>query len=270
MPSPSLRVCAIAAQAAALIPIRSTLSPERFELSYSPDIATLRDLLQQESHAPPDCLVLLEPAAIAEMLQKPLALPMVLLIDPPPTSLPEATAQVLPPHQLENLATTIETAIAKFLHLQPLPSDLYLEDTIEAQQRRLSLKLKERLGYLGVYYKRDPRQFLRHMAADERQAYLERMRQTYREIVLEYFRTRNEAAELKLNQDIDRFVNMAFFADMSVSQVLEIHMELMDDLAKQLEIEGRHKGVLLDYRITLIDIIAHLSEMYRRSIPREA
>ncbi len=270
MPTPSLRVCAIAAQAAALIPIRTVLPPERFELSHSPDIVTLRELLQQDHHAPPDCLVLLEPTAIEEVTAKPLALPMVILTEEPPPALPVETALLLSPHRLAELATTVEAAIANFLHLQPLPSDLYLEDTMEAQQRRLSLKLKERLGYLGVYYKRDPRQFLRHMPADERQAYLDRMRQTYREIVLEYFRARNEAADLKLNQDIDRFVNMAFFADMSVSQVLEIHMDLMDSLAKQLEIEGRHKGVLLDYRITLIDIIAHLSEMYRRSIPREA
>jgi circadian clock protein KaiA len=27
---------------------------------------------------------------------------------------------------------------------------------------------------------------------------------------------------------------------------------------------------LLDYRLTLIDTIAHLCEMYRRSIPRES
>ncbi|NJK59635.1 MAG: hypothetical protein HC918_04430 [Oscillatoriales cyanobacterium SM2_1_8] len=215
----------------------------------------------------------MEPQAIGEMARQPLALPMVFLTDAPPSlasEAPEVAALVIPLQQSAELAVGIEAAIANFLHLQPLPSEPYLEATIEAQQRRLSLKLKERLGYLGVYYKRDPRQFLRHLPEDERQAYLERMRQTYREIVLEYFRTRNDAAELKLNQDIDRFVNLAFFADMSVSQVLEIHMELMDSLAKQLEIEGRHKGVLLDYRITLIDIIAHLSEMYRRSIPREA
>ena len=56
---------------------------------------------------------------------------------------------------------------------------------------------------------------------------------------------------------------------MSVSQVLEIHMELMDRLAKKLKLEGRSEDILLDYRLTLIDAIAHLCEMYRRSIPRE-
>jgi circadian clock protein KaiA len=46
-------------------------------------------------------------------------------------------------------------------------------------------------------------------------------------------------------------------------------MELMDALATQLKLEGRSEEILLDYRLTLIDIIAHLCEMYRRSIPRE-
>ena len=47
-------------------------------------------------------------------------------------------------------------------------------------------------------------------------------------------------------------------------------MDLMDILAKQLKLEGRSDEVLLDYRLTLIDVIAHLCEMYRRSIPRDS
>jgi circadian clock protein KaiA len=45
-------------------------------------------------------------------------------------------------------------------------------------------------------------------------------------------------------------------------------MELMDEFVKQLRLEGRNDEILLDYRITLIDMIAHLCELYRRSIPR--
>lgn len=56
---------------------------------------------------------------------------------------------------------------------------------------------------------------------------------------------------------------------MSVPQIVEIHMELIDEISKQLKLEGRSEEILLDYRLTLIDIIAHLCEMYRRSIPRE-
>ena len=46
-------------------------------------------------------------------------------------------------------------------------------------------------------------------------------------------------------------------------------MELMEAFSQQLKLEGRSEEVLLDYRLTLIDVLAHLAEMYRRSIPRE-
>jgi circadian clock protein KaiA len=76
-------------------------------------------------------------------------------------------------------------------------------------------------------------------------------------------------AKINLNQLIDDFVDQAFIADISVAQIVEIHMELMDNFSKQLKLEGRSEEILLDYRLTLIDVIAHLCEMYRRSIPRE-
>jgi circadian clock protein KaiA len=46
-------------------------------------------------------------------------------------------------------------------------------------------------------------------------------------------------------------------------------MEIMDDFAKQLKLEGRNEEVVLDYRLTLIDTLANLCEMYRRSIPQD-
>ena len=135
---------------------------------------------------------------------------------------------------------------------------------LSLQQQRLAEKLKERLGYLGVYYKRNPQNFLRNMTQAERQELLEKLRTDYRIIVLKYF-----SKDSNLNQKIDDYVNVAFFADISVSQLVEIHMDLMDEFSKQLQLEGRSEDILLDYRLTLIDVIAHLCEMYRRSIPRE-
>ena len=61
----------------------------------------------------------------------------------------------------------------------------------------------------------------------------------------------------------------AFFRDLAVSEIVKIHMELMEKFSNQLKLEGRSEDILLDYRLTLIDIIAHLCEMYRRSVPRE-
>jgi len=174
--------------------------------------------------------------------------------------------------QIHDLSTIIDQAIATFIKISPqirhqiyvnIP-DIPVSESLSVQQQRLADKLNERLGYLGVYYKRDSQSFLRNLCPEDRKDYIERLKRVYRLIVLEYFSEKNG----DLNQNIDEFVNLSFFADLSISQVLEIHMELMDELAKQLRLEGRNEEILLDYRITLIDIIAHLCELYRRSIPR--
>jgi circadian clock protein KaiA len=177
-------------------------------------------------------------------------------------------------HQVSAIVPEITRAIAQFvdfashLHLPPIfnqnhsPKDTKIQNFLMPHE--LSLKLKARLGYLGVYYKRNSMHFWRNISDQERQKLLNQLQAEYRHIVLRYF-----TEDAALNQDIDNLVNRAFFADISVPQIVEIHMELMDEFANQLKLEGRSEEVLLDYRLTLIDIIAHLCEMYRRSIPRE-
>ena len=175
------------------------------------------------------------------------------------------------------IASSIDRAIAQFLKLStPVPVN-YQSATVDAtvqltaqsllsrQQRRLAEKLRERLGYLGVYYKRNSQIFLRNLSAPEKQKFLEQLKSSYRDILLHYF-----SQDTAVNNQIDEFVNLAFFADVPVTQIVEIHMELMDEFAKQLKLEGRNEEILLDYRLTLIDAIAHMCEMYRRSIPKEA
>ena len=175
------------------------------------------------------------------------------------------------------IASSIDRAIAQFLKLStPVPLN-YQSATVDAtvqltaqsllsrQQRRLAEKLRERLGYLGVYYKRNSQIFLRNLSAPEKQKFLDQLKSSYRDILLHYF-----SQDTAVNNQIDEFVNLAFFADVPVTQIVEIHMELMDEFAKQLKLEGRNEEILLDYRLTLIDAIAHMCEMYRRSIPKEA
>jgi circadian clock protein KaiA len=180
-------------------------------------------------------------------------------------------------NELSQIGFAIDQAISKFIQLPPnhpqeesqaapefveFPTNRSL--SLKAQQLRLAEKLKERLGYLGVYYKRNPQNFLRHMTQTQRETLLRQLKDEYREIILSYF-----SDDSALNQRIDDFVNVAFFADIPVSQIVEMHMDLMDEFSKQLKIEGRSDEILQDYRLTLIDTIAHLCEMYRRSIPRE-
>jgi circadian clock protein KaiA len=183
---------------------------------------------------------------------------------------------------LEHLSEKVDLAIAQFLRLAPLqcvatiatptqqPSPsrgdgIAATDPILLQQQRLTERLKERLGYLGVYYKRDPQRFLRNLAPPEAKHLIGLLETTYRDIVLNYFSRAGDP-----NSSIEHFVDMAFFADIPVTKIVEIHMNLMDEFSKQLKLEGRSEAILLDYRLTLIDVIAHLCEMYRRSIPRNS
>ncbi|MDY7003875.1 MAG: circadian clock protein KaiA [Cyanobacteriota bacterium] len=179
--------------------------------------------------------------------------------------------------QLSQIDFYIGQSIQEFLKLSPSnystnksqkPSQITDENTqklLNQQQRRLSEKLRERLGYLGVYYKRNATNFIRNMPPEERRKFLDRLNLDYRHIVLKYFSKDNS-----VNSQIDEFVNLCFFSDIPVTQIVEIHMDLMDEFSKQLQLEGRSEEILLDYRLTLIDTIAHLCEMYRRSIPRES
>jgi circadian clock protein KaiA len=204
----------------------------------------------------------------------------------PATSLDQAPGEVeeslftyhiaevsMPATESNNISHYLDQAIARFINLSHAcrvtratstagVSPKSEQTSLQQQQRRLSEKLKERLGYLGVYFKRNPQNFLRHLPAAEKQELLEKLREDYRSIVLCYF-----LEDGTLNQRIDDFVNVAFFADIPTAQIVEIHMDLMDEFSKQLKLEGRSEEILLDYRLTLIDVIAHLCEMYRRSIP---
>ncbi len=188
----------------------------------------------------------------------------------------DAVIQVTPA-ELGTIESKVHEAINQFLKLPANPNVLVdntnaSTDTrdnrvflLSLQQQRLTEKLQERLGYLGVYYKRNSQNFVRNMTVEERHEFLDQLRQDYRQIILSYFSSDDKT----LNQRIDDYVNLAFFADVSISKVVEIHMELMDNFSKQLHMEGRSEEILLDYRLTLIDVLAHLCEMYRRSIPRE-
>ena len=241
-----------------------------------------------------DCLILEDnpdSCAIAQLQAQAILLPTVILQVDSNSSLFEQSivGEGHPSHhyqvvkrydsalQLEQLHDWIEQAINQFLRVSPdsqvwgrTKTEVSLDEhashaQILSQQQRLAERLKERLGYLGVYYKRNPEQFLRYLPQPQRQDFLEHLKVEYRRIILSYF-----AKTETLNQQIDHFVNLAFFADVSVPKIVELHMELMDEFAKQLKLEGRSEEILLDYRLALIDVIAHLCEMYRRSIPRES
>jgi len=304
-PKPSLCVCLDSEEMAqAVLPV---LRSDRYTLSVFKSVQQLCQFIETEKQTL-DCLILQDNAYLPSLTTwlhgQATVLPLIILSDAPGKpqpwdhsfrggAPPAADGETIPielvhfvyhtaeiwitPNQLPQIDEWIDQAIARFIALAPncrlagcfieLEStpELGSQNLLQLQQQRLTEKLKERLGYLGVYYKRNSQNFLRHLPPDQRQELLDRLKIDYRDIVLCYF-----ANDGSLNQRIDEFVNTAFFTDLPVSQVVEIHMELMDAFSKQLKLEGRSEEILLDYRLTLIDIIAHLCEMYRRSIPRES
>mgnify|MGYP003348544392 CR=1 FL=1 len=88
------------------------------------------------------------------------------------------------------------------------------------------------------------------------------LRRPYRDLLISYFRDPAAA-----NQALESFVNTAFFSDLPITKVVEIHVNLIDGFSKQLKLEGHKIEFLQDYRLALLDVMAHLCEMYRRSIP---
>jgi KaiA C-terminal domain len=103
---------------------------------------------------------------------------------------------------------------------------------------------------------------IQQMTRADNEALLEEVKSDYRQILINYFTT-----DKTLKEKIDKFINALFCANIPVPQIIEIHMELIDEFSKQLRLEGRSDESLLDYRLTLIDILAHLCEVYRNSMP---
>jgi circadian clock protein KaiA len=172
----------------------------------------------------------------------------------------------LPPDQLEQLPYSIDAAVSRFLRRGLLGGGATgpgsAADTPE--RWKLANRLKGRLGYLGIFYKRDPSRFLRNLPQAERQELLRSLERSYRDLLISYFRDPAAA-----NQALESFVNTAFFSDLPITTMVEIHMNLIDGFWKQLKLEGHKNDFLQDYRLALLDVMAHLCEMYRRSIPPE-
>ena len=174
--------------------------------------------------------------------------------------------------QLAEINSYINIAITKFVNLVPSSScdcipahkSQQILQSLATQQDRLTKKIKERLRYLGIDYQRNTEVFYKNLSRSKQKKLEQKLVSNYREILINYFDNNS-----KIKKSIDEFVSQAFFHNISTSQIIEMHMELIDHFAYQLKLEGRNEDILLDYRLPLIDIMAHLCEIYRRSTSNE-
>ncbi|MBW4686880.1 MAG: circadian clock protein KaiA [Komarekiella atlantica HA4396-MV6] len=114
--------------------------------------------------------------------------------------------------------------------------------------------------YVFTCHKQKNQQVFQQMTPTDQQVLLEQLKLDYSQILIYYF-----TAEKNLKEKIDKFINAVFYANIPVPQIIKIHMELIEEFSIQLKLEGRSDETLLDYRLTLIDILAHLCEVYRSS-----
>lgn len=126
-------------------------------------------------------------------------------------------------------------------------------------RRGLKSSLRKRVASPNIYLKRDPQRFFGNLSIAEQQELLERLELSYSRILFDYF-----SSEEKIDRLINHFAEEAFSVDLPLHKVVEIHGLLIDNLNYQLKIEGIHTEYLSDFRLTLIDVVAHLSEIYRK------
>lgn len=129
------------------------------------------------------------------------------------------------------------------------------------QQAKLNSKPTKRLEYSSVEPKRGSQQFFDNLSKSEQRTLLDRLKLTYSLILFDYF-----SSEESINSKIDSFVQEAFSVNLPTNQVIKIHIEIIDSLERQLALEGLHTEYLKDLRLTLIDVMAHLGEMYRSAM----
>ena len=269
MSQPALTIASLLSDPRLERACRSWLKGGRYRLE---DLGSLPDPMQELLHRRDTFDVLLvqqgsiAPQTYEELHRQGLVLPAVVVGEVSGRVEYHEAEVHLPQDQLEQITYSVDAAVSRFLRrglTGPNGSEAQAGNASETPEPwRLSNRLRGRLGYLGVFYKRDPSLFLRNLPQLERDELLRSLERSYRDLLISYFKDPAAA-----NQAIESFVHTAFFSDLPVNKVVEIHVDLIDVFWKQLKLEGHKNDFLQDYRLALLDVMAHLCEMYRRSVP---
>lgn len=240
--------------------LQQVLSSERFVLTELDSVGSLLHIIEHQPLAF-DCLIVEDDPAILRVVgqfyEQETLFPVVILKANTNNFFEHPAAVEIDIANCNQIAKAVNQAIAQFhnLTIATSPADL--------KPQNLSWQQQHGFGDLGGYYKREGL-FFQQMAVGGQQWFLQELQSNYREILINYF-----ATDIKLKETIEQFINKIFYSNIPVTKIIEIHMELIDEFSRQLILEGRSDEVLLDYRLTLIDILAHLCEVYRSAIPKQ-
>ncbi|MBD2569750.1 KaiA family protein [Anabaena lutea] len=165
--------------------------------------------------------------------------------------------------QMWNLIDHIISQMWCFCFPTTIPVNIYYLDKKPPKNHNQHLNNHEKYNHVLACNKPKNQQSFQQMSQADKQELLEQLKSDYRQILIRYYLT-----DKTLQSSIDRFINALFYANIPVPKIIEIHMELIDEFSKQLKLEGRSDETLLDYRLTLIDILANLCEAYRSAVSK--
>ena len=189
-----LRICLFAEDKQLISAVEKSLDAESYSVVIVESIEELLGLTEGNEEKI-DCLFLTDKPAsrsILSQLQKLGILLPIAIASWDKNSILENTTLYHPAEvkfelgESEKISTKINLALTKFLNLTPhskeeleIAKSITKESAetshiITLQQRRLTDKLKERLGYLGVYYKRNSRDFYRNLKPEAQKKFLKK------------------------------------------------------------------------------------------------
>lgn len=129
------------------------------------------------------------------------------------------------------------------------------------KRRNLIVAKTKKKAKSSPYNQKNCQKTFDRLSKFEQKQIIKNLKIEYSLILFDYF-----SDERSINSKIENFSKEAFKVNLPISKVVEIHMELIDSLENQLIVEGLHSEFISIFRLTLINVIAHLGEMYRKAI----
>lgn len=128
------------------------------------------------------------------------------------------------------------------------------------RQKLLNSRLSERFRNSADREKEHQNIFDRLTKFEQKQL-LKNIESDYSLILFDYF-----SSKATINRKIEEFAQKVFDINLPINKVVEIHLNVINSLEYQLLLEGLHTECLSDFRLTLIEVIAHLGELYRNAL----
>lgn len=263
-----LSICAFLRSETLAQSLQQFLSSDRYVVTLRTSAAELQHYTEHPEQCF-DCLLVQDDPAllkvVGQLYQQGMLFPCVILKADANNFFAYPASVAIDVVNFSQISDAIDQAIAQFINLTlAVTTESKNNNLLRLKQQQLTENFPDKSCYIVGVHKRKNKNFFQQLPPATQQVLLQEIKLNYRQIILNYF-----VEELPLKQQIDTFINIVFSSDIPVPQIIEIHMELIDEFSKQLKLEGRSDEVLLDYRLTLIDILAHLCEVYRSSIPKQ-